>query len=81
MKTPNFYNRTATPEEVAQYQRGIAMALALTFVPFFALVYTDSLEVLICTFVGLWALMNIWNYRGLIVQKVVDFILAGGDKK
>jgi hypothetical protein len=81
MKTPDFYSRNMTQDEVEQYQRGIAMALALTFVPFFALVYTDSLEVLISTFIGLWALMNIWNYRGLIVQKVVDYILAGRDKK
>ena len=81
MKTPDFYGRNATPDEVAQYQRGIAMSLAITFVPFFALVYSGSLEVLICTFVAMLAMMNAWHFRWTILDKVVDFILAGGGKK
>ncbi|MCA3083130.1 MAG: hypothetical protein ING69_10800 [Rhodocyclaceae bacterium] len=81
MRTPDNFNRDVTPEELAQFQRGVAMQLALTFVPCFALLYSGSFEVLIGTFVGMLALMNAWYYRWAILDKIVDFILAGGDKK
>ena len=81
MKTPDFQDRNLTKEELAQFQRGVAMALALTFIPVFAMVYTASVEIACATFMTLWGLMNAWNYRWLIMGKLVDFIWPDNDKK